>query len=281
MQRRRGHLPEDRRVVWRYTPVRVSLGRRLLLAGEPRESGIIRDAEHNGRRLALTAHPARAMRRVAAGIVLPFALVALLALLVCAACATTPVPSTDTRACRTSTDCVAGNVCLFSTYSSCQTLGSCIATPDGQACVPQTACDCSGNTVTVCLVGGNSPSRVRALGSCDGATQQGYDASVPAEVDSGVSTGGAADAADGFVPPVTSDDSGPPVQDSSPGVDAADAATGYGLPCDLNHGNADCTDPVYDQCGINGTCTKTCTRSTQCPVPPTAGSCDLTFDLCN
>jgi hypothetical protein len=196
--------------------------------------------------------------------------------LIASACGGSTVAGSPIKSCHASSDCTNGESCEFSVYASCGAEGVCLASPDGSACVEQTACSCSGATETICLVNGNAPSPVSSLGSCDGAAPSGFDASVPdATVTSPVPDAG---------------DSGSPV-DSSPveepdavsAVDATDSAPSstYGSPCNPNNGNADCTDPVYNQCGLSDTCTKTCTHSSQCPDPPTAGTCDTTFDLCN
>ena len=193
-----------------------------------------------------------------------------LVLLFASACGTTTIPSTGVKTCRATPECGAGYSCLFSVYQSCGNPGVCIANVDGSACVRQTACGCDGATTTVCLVNGTSPAPVESLGSCDGATQEGYDASVPPAPDSSVTP---ADAADAFVPPVV--DAGPTV-DSAPGVDAADAtmAPTLGSPCTAN---AQCTDPVYNLCRDPGTGTKICTAfclaPSQCQPPPN-GTCN-------
>ncbi len=271
--------------MWRYTPLRVSLGRRVLLAGEPGESGIIRNAEHSAhrdRRHALKGHARHAMRRVAACFVL---LVGLLALTgtTTSACATTPLARTGARECSTSADCSAGETCLFSVFLSCDNPGSCLAATDAQACVPQTACNCHNVTESVCLVGGNSPSRMLSLGSCDGATQQGYDASTTSLVDSsGTGTGTDTDAADTSLPEPPAD-SGPPVPDATTEVDAADSApppSTLGTSCTTS---TECTDPIYNLCervsGNTKICTANCFVDGNCQ-PPVNGVCDQNVDLC-
>jgi hypothetical protein len=196
--------------------------------------------------------------------------------LVASACGVPTLASTSVRSCRTTADCHPGTSCLYSVYESCGNPGVCIATSDAAACVPQTACGCDGATETVCLVNGNSPSPILALGSCDGATQQGYDANVPPLPDSSVPP---VDAADVSAPPPPPD-SAPEVDSAPPPVDAADAtpSSTYGSPCQTN---SDCTDAIYNQCGVNNTCTKLCTHASQCPVPPTLGTCNLLVDLCD
>ncbi len=210
--------------------------------------------------------------------------VSLAVLFLASACGTSTVSTTSLRTCHVNADCPAGDSCQYSVYESCGTLGVCIRAPDGSACVPQTACGCNGGTETVCLVSGNSPSPIISLGSCDGATQQGYDASIPpVMIVDAMTPPDEPDAADSSMSTMPPEDSAPPQDSAPPPVDAADSAPAstYGSPCDPNQGNADCTDPVYDQCGLNDTCTKTCTRDSQCPVPPTVGTCNELIDLCD
>jgi hypothetical protein len=205
------------------------------------------------------------------------AAVSLAVLLLASACASSTISGPQVRDCHANADCGSGSSCQFSVYESCGNPGVCIASPDGSACIEQVACGCDGATVTVCLVNGNSPSPIMSLGSCDGATQQqGFDASVPDATVVSVP-----DASDSSTPVTPQDSSSG--EDAAPPADASDgaAASTYGSPCNPAHGNADCTDSVYNQCGINDTCTKTCSHDSQCPDPPTPGTCNQTFDLCN
>jgi hypothetical protein len=197
----------------------------------------------------------------------------LVALLLVSACAATGVPAGAIKTCHASTDCGGGQSCLFAVYESCGMPGVCTAAPDGSACISQTACGCNGATVSVCLVNGNSPSPITSLGSCDGATQQGFDATV----------------AEGSAPPpppppdasdsggTTPTDSGAPSDDAS-AADASDASNGtlLGTPCTSS---SQCsTDPVYRGChfvGGNEICTTTCPTGldSQCQ-PPSNGVCN-------
>jgi hypothetical protein len=202
-------------------------------------------------------------------------------LLFLSACGGSTLSSSSIKSCHSNTDCPAGDSCQFSVYESCGSAGACIATPDGAACIEQVACGCNGGTETICLVNGNAPSPIESLGSCDGATQQqGFDASGPYDA----TVANIPDAADSSTS--TTQDSGPETEDSAAPVDAADSAVAstYGSACNPNHGNADCTDAVYNQCNpLTDTCTKTCTHDGECPDPPTMGTCDtsLDLDLCN
>jgi hypothetical protein len=204
------------------------------------------------------------MRRVAASLV---------ALFLVSACATTSITgSTTFKACHTSADCGGGQSCLFAVYDSCGMPGVCTAAPDGSACIQQTACGCNGATISVCLVNGDSPSPVSSLGSCDGATQQGFDANVPES------------AAPPPPPPDASDSGGTSPTDSGPSpddagaVDASDASntTLLGTPCSSSTQCA--SDPVYNGCHhVNGNeiCTTTCPSGldTECQ-PPSNGVCN-------
>jgi hypothetical protein len=211
------------------------------------------------------------MRRVGSAIALLILVVS-----VASACAVPTIPGSSVRTCHANADCPAGAICAFSVNKSCDQGGICVAS-DGTACVSQTACGCDGKTTTVCLSNGNSPSPVDFLGSCDGATQQGYDATLPPVADS--SQPPQVDAADAFVPPVDAS----PITDVAEPIDSADSAdtapaSTYGSPCNQN---SDCTDPTYNQCGLNNTCTKACSHNSQCPVPPTLGTCNLLLGLCD
>ena len=197
------------------------------------------------------------------------------------ACGTTTIGSTAPRACHANGDCPPGDSCQFAVYSSCGSAGACLPNPDGSACVPQTACGCDGVTRATCLVNGNAPSPIASLGSCDGALQQPvFDASMgQMTVDSSAPEHpDAADAADAQEPV----DSSQPVDLGHADrlesrVDAADAtpASTYGSPCMMN---SDCTDPVYNQCVLE-TCTKNCSHNSECPDPPTLGTCS--FGTCD
>ncbi len=196
---------------------------------------------------------------------------ALLLLLAAASACEETTASVAVPGCRSNTDCSVGELGLFSSYLSCGTTGACLPTPDGAACVLQTACGCNGGTETVCLVGGNSPSQISALGSCDGATQQGYDATVPA---TDASPGG--DEAGDSSPPTAPDDSGGG-SDAGSEVDSADAtsASTLGSPCSSS---TDCTSPVYNICRTppgmtNRICTTSCFVDSDCQ-PPSNGACD-------
>jgi hypothetical protein len=263
----------------------MPVGGRLLLAHEP---GLVRTggdrigaAEHHARR-PLSGPTPRAMRRVAA-----FALL----LLVAAACGTTTIPSTSVRQCRTTSECPRGNICLFYIYESCGNPGVCLANTDAQACVPQTACGCTGMTEAICLVNGSSPSPIQSLGSCDGAMQQpDFDASVPPVEDSSIPpTMDSSSAPDTSV--VTSEDSGGAVDSGFDAADAADAAdtappvTTLGTPCTSS---AVCTDPNYPTCAdpltgstschggtSNCICTTGCLSDEDCQQPPADGTCNL------
>lgn len=222
----------------------------------------------------LKGYAVNAMRRAAASLAV---------LLVASACGMSTVDSTAVKQCSANSDCPAGDSCQFSVYASCPNAGAgeptgvCIRTPDGSACVSQTACGCNGVTVTICLVNGNAPSPVVSLGSCDGATQQGFDANVPPLLDATApSSPDAADSSTSMMPP---EDSAPPPQDSAPppvnAADAADSAPAstLGSPCTSS---VECTDPVYNTCKtISGTkiCTTTCVFDTDCQ-PPADGFCD-------
>jgi hypothetical protein len=197
-------------------------------------------------------------------------------LLLASACASSNLASTAARQCHANADCGSGQSCVYATYDSCGTPGVCVASPDGSACVDQAACGCNGATVSVCLVGGNSPTPVTALGSCDGATtQQGFDATVPAPTeDAGGSTGpGPSDAGS----PSPADTGVSPPDDAGSSADAADANTTLlGMPC---ASSSTCqSDPVYNECKrVSGT--YICT--TECPVgldsecqPPSNGVCN-------
>ena len=111
-----------------------------------------------------------------------------LLLLAASACGGVAVATSSVILCRGTAYCPAGDSCMYASYASCGNPGVCLARPDGDACLEQVACGCSGNTETVCLMSGNSPSPIASLGSCDGATeQQGFDAStVVSSVDSSV-----------------------------------------------------------------------------------------------
>ncbi len=198
------------------------------------------------------------------------------ALLLASACATTNVPGTSVKECHANADCGSGQSCLFAAYDSCGEPGVCAAAPDGSACIEQTACACNGATVTVCLVNGNSPSPVSALGSCDGATQQGFDANVPA-IDSAPPSG--TDASESSVP-VTPEDSGGTPDDSGDLADGNDAAntTLLGMPCSGSSSTQCDSDPVYYECKrVAGTyiCTNTCPsgQDSECQ-PPANGVCN-------
>jgi hypothetical protein len=215
------------------------------------------------------------MRRAAASL----AVLLVASVLVFSACGVSTLNSTGVRQCSATSQCPAGQSCQFSVYESCPTPGGeptgvCIRTPDGSTCVTQTACGCNGVTEQACLVNGNSLSPVISLGSCDGATQEGYDANIPPEPDATApSTPDAADSSTSMMPVV---DSAPPPQDSAPPpVDAADSAPAstLGSPCTSS---TECTDPIYNTCkSISGTriCTTTCLFNTDCQ-PPANGFCD-------
>jgi hypothetical protein len=200
--------------------------------------------------------------------------------LLASACASSNLTSTAAKECHANADCGSGQSCVYATYDSCGTPGVCVASPDGSACVDQAACGCDGATISVCLVGGNSPTPVTSLGSCDGATtQQGFDATVStAPDDAGGATGPGP--VDTGAPP---DDTGaPPPDDSGSTVDAADANTTLlGTTCTSK---SQCAAP-YDECEYvsntapTKTCTTTCFEDQTCQPPPN-GACNESTNYC-
>jgi hypothetical protein len=133
----------------------------------------------------------------------------------------------------------------------------------------------------VCLVGGNSPTPVTALGSCDGATtQQAFDATTAPNDASGSPAPGPADTGT----PVTPEDTGAPPDDAGSTTDSAgtpDANTTLlGTACTSSTQCA--SDPVYNECkSVSGTkiCTATCFNDQECQPPPN-GTCNQGSDYC-
>jgi hypothetical protein len=225
------------------------------------------------------------MRRRVGQSVVPIAVwstvVAAALTLVASACGATTIPTTSPATCRTNADCRGGYSCLFSTFESCGAFGSCLVNPDGTACDNQTACACNGATTTVCLVNGNSPSPVVSLGSCDGATQQGYDATATTMLDAPV-VDTSAPIADASEASTVSVPDSAPIVDANPPVDSADATAPptLGTPCSSS---TQCTGTPYTTCkdpSGSGTkiCTTTCGSDTDCQ-PPANGTCDF-FGYC-